>query len=272
MKSPLFAPSNRKDYLMKLSAISLSLGLGLLGFTACDTIRDSGSDVEGFPGFSLPQPAAVELDGKVYSRIVHSDGLFGQPATDRTHSVKFLEGGLVMDNASTFFGNPPETNPYALEGRDVVISHDGEEVDRYTLSDDGLTLTNGAGAVLTLEATPAPADAPVTAALEQAEISEMIKLIDRVQVPVSSNGACTVQTADIKSVTRSFNPAKWTIAFDGKVETLTATEASAMAQLFGRLAVRAVARGIDLTSVATINSKVCGFSPANWSATYLKAE
>jgi hypothetical protein len=256
---------------MKIRLVTLSLiAAGMAGFASCGT-TDQGSAVQGVPSVVLPAPAIV-LDGKIYSRTVKTGGLFGQPAGERKHTLAFHAGNLVEDNANTFFGNPPETSPYELQGRDVVILRDGAEAGRYSLSEDGNQLLSAEGALLTLEAAPDAADEAIVSDLEADEISSMIDLFDRVHVPVGGSSACTVQTAEIQSNVRSFNPAKWTISFDGKTESLTADEKTAMVKLFSRLDVRAESAGIDLKSKATIESRVCGFSPARWTAKYLKAE
>lgn len=72
-----------------------------------------------------------------------------------THTVQFRDDGIATDNASTFFGNPPETGKYKVEGNVVTLDLRGvtgrSYRQKYVLSDDGLTITGEAGAVLTLK-------------------------------------------------------------------------------------------------------------------------
>ncbi len=60
-----------------------------------------------------------ELDGKKFCRSVTSGGMMGQPAGTRLHCISF-KGGRATDNANTFFGNPPQTFTYALNGKKVM--------------------------------------------------------------------------------------------------------------------------------------------------------
>lgn len=92
---------------------------------------------------------AGSLEGKSYCRTLSTGGL-GQPAGEGKHCIKFSKG-TAMDNANTFFGNPPEFSPYSVEGMTVTF---GSSV--YELSEDGSTLTTVKGSavkgiVLTLE-------------------------------------------------------------------------------------------------------------------------
>lgn len=50
--------------------------------------------------------ATFDINGKTFSRKIISDGLFGQPKGERIHIISFT-AGLMNDNSSTFFGNPP---------------------------------------------------------------------------------------------------------------------------------------------------------------------
>lgn len=61
-----------------------------------------------------------KLDGRSYCRTVNSNGEFGQPAGPRKHCLVFANGGAI-DYANTFFGNPPDYNPYTVEGDKVVF-------------------------------------------------------------------------------------------------------------------------------------------------------
>jgi hypothetical protein len=95
----------------------------------------------------------VSLAGMTYSRTFVTEPIFGQPGGERTHSLAFDED-FVVDNADTFFGNPPSTHPYRVVDGEVQLLSDADQVlGSYALSADMLTLTNNeTGAVLTLEA------------------------------------------------------------------------------------------------------------------------
>jgi hypothetical protein len=90
------------------------------------------------------------LDGKSYCRTVVSGGVFGQPVGKRQHCVSF-SNGIAVDDANTFFGNPPEQAAYQVSGNDIVFGSS-----EYTISADGLTLVTVSGSaaegtVLTLQ-------------------------------------------------------------------------------------------------------------------------
>ncbi len=98
-------------------------------------------------------PVDGPLEGKSFCRTFHADGLFGQPAGDFTHCVSF-KSGQMTDNANTFFGNPPETQTYMLVNNNILVTEITSDVNQakivYELSEDGLSIINGAGAVLEL--------------------------------------------------------------------------------------------------------------------------
>ena len=58
---------------------------------------------------------AGDLDGSMFCRTVNMGGAFGQPAGEGLHCVSF-EADVMRDNANTFFGNPPTTKHYEVEG------------------------------------------------------------------------------------------------------------------------------------------------------------
>lgn len=98
--------------------------------------------------------SSQSLAGKAFCRSVVSNGGFGQPAGVREHCLTFVNKAQVIDNANTFFGNPPQTGTYLLQGLTLVtefVSPAGEEEKHiYSLSSDGKKLTSLEGQVLTL--------------------------------------------------------------------------------------------------------------------------
>jgi hypothetical protein len=81
-----------------------------------------------------------------YCRTVAGGGL-GQPrGSVREHCVTLGDEGKLIDNANTFFGNPPEILPFEMNGNVVMVYRSGQWSYAYTLV--GTTLLNGAGAVL----------------------------------------------------------------------------------------------------------------------------
>ena len=78
----------------------------------------------------------IHVIGKSYQRTFVTEPIFGQPGGEKIHSLSFTED-TVTDNANTFFGNPPETKPYKLDGDIVII--DG--VQKYRLATNGSNLT-----------------------------------------------------------------------------------------------------------------------------------
>lgn len=98
----------------------------------------------------LSSAVAPVLVGKSYCRTIISNGQFGQPKGKRQHCLSFITTMKVVDNSPTFFGNPPQTGVYLLEGHTLVTSFNNEqEKDVYSLSRDNKTLTNLDGVVLT---------------------------------------------------------------------------------------------------------------------------
>ena len=84
-------------------------------------------------GFQSAQAiTAQELKGSEYCRTVYSEGYFGQPVGEREHCVTFYENDL-MDDANTFFGRPPETFQYQVQGDVILILKDHQWVPEYTL-------------------------------------------------------------------------------------------------------------------------------------------
>ena len=98
-------------------------------------------------GFGALSAQAGELDGNHFCRKVKSDGSFGQPRGEREHCVSFEEDTMV-DNANTFFGNPPKSISYVLVGEKVLVVDDGDLSSPYNYNAKDKTLTNSAGAVL----------------------------------------------------------------------------------------------------------------------------
>lgn len=97
--------------------------------------------------FISPAQAAdcPHLEGHKYCRIV--EALPKNPALDFKHCVGFFEGRL-HDNADSFFGNPPSSWPYIVNGAQILIvrSDSTEAVPAYKCV--GGHLENDAGAIL----------------------------------------------------------------------------------------------------------------------------
>lgn len=89
---------------------------------------------------------ANAASAKTYCRSVQTGGLFGQPVGVRQHCVSINQNSLT-DNASTFFGNPPETLPYQIVDGKILVLRQGQWEQAYQIIDAD-TLSNGAGAVL----------------------------------------------------------------------------------------------------------------------------
>lgn len=209
------------------------------------------------------------LAGKTYSRTFVTKPLLGRPGGKQTHFLKFSADGLsVVDNANTFFGNPPATYNYELEGLLLKVTEENNHIAKYTLSADGKTLTSETGAVLTLLMQKDEAQEQ-TLALTQSEITAAIQLFNRVKVPLTGNSACTQQVATLKSKVVGFNPAEWSVSFEGDEVPLAEGEKGAAIALFNRAKVPAVeVNSVTLTSEALIKSRECGFSPAQWTLTF----
>lgn len=86
---------------------------------------------------------SADLAGQKFCRMVSTGGLFGQPVGQRKHCINFIDSVNVIDNATTFFGNPPQSGTYSVAGRVVSISMNGSSSDEvYILSNNNKTLTN----------------------------------------------------------------------------------------------------------------------------------
>lgn len=122
----------------------LILALSIAALSACGA-GNSTSNAE------LSSAVSPTLAGKSYCRTVVSNGEFGQPRGKRQHCLTFVNATKVVDNSPTFFGNPPKTGVYLLEGHTLVVSFNNEQdKDVYSLSVDNKTITNLEGRVLTL--------------------------------------------------------------------------------------------------------------------------
>lgn len=115
-----------------------------------------GSTITGSAGAVLTlEPAAVSLAGKTFSRTFTGTPLGSSVPVEYTQVIQFVDATRVTDNGSTFFGNPPESGTYVVDGNTVTLtlrSITGNSYEQvYTLSADGLSITGEAGAVLTLE-------------------------------------------------------------------------------------------------------------------------
>jgi hypothetical protein len=243
----------------------IAFALAMVSLAACGTVKNNNASTKADSAV-----AAVDMTGKVYSRMVATGGLFGQPAGTRKHTIKFLEGSKLIDNSDTFFGNPPATRSYHLNDHVIAIRISDTSSERYILSADLKTLTGEAGAVLTIEGS---ADDLTTANLQQSDITAVIGLFNRVSVPaVSENADCSSDEAVIESRVTGFNPAQWTIAFGSSKVNLTQAEIQSMIVMFNRLNVAGVVTGITHVEQVLIKSRACNLSPASWTVTYQKAQ
>jgi hypothetical protein len=89
---------------------------------------------------------ALSVTGKQFCRIVKGDGTLGTPIGEFNHCVSFTENEAT-DTASSFFGNPPETLQYRVQGDLVEFKRDDQWTTEYKIEKD--TLKNDAGAILT---------------------------------------------------------------------------------------------------------------------------
>ncbi|MCX6124995.1 MAG: hypothetical protein NTV34_09650 [Proteobacteria bacterium] len=120
------------------------LAIALVSVTACG-VSDVQSSTSATPSSSLAK--------KSFCRNVETGGMFGQPKGVREHCIQFIDDVKVTDNANTFFGNPPQTGVYFLDGHTLVtqfVTRGQEEKNLYSLSPDGRTLKSIEGIVLTL--------------------------------------------------------------------------------------------------------------------------
>ena len=125
------------------------LALGMTSLVACSTAKEeTGTE----SATKKDAPVAVDLAGKSYCRMAATGGVLGQPVGQREHCISFSDSQNVIDNGSTFFGNPPQRGTYAVKGRVVTLklnSVTGTSIEKYTLSADAKTITGEAGAILT---------------------------------------------------------------------------------------------------------------------------
>lgn len=86
-----------------------------------------------------------------YCREVKSDGSFGRPTNQVfRHCVQVDFKSLkLVDNAPSFFGNPPEVFDIRFQENEIEVLRENNWETVYTFSEDGLSLSNSAGAVLT---------------------------------------------------------------------------------------------------------------------------
>ncbi len=110
---------------------------------------ESIRDLEGKQVLTL-KSAKKSLAKKEFCRIVETGGILGQPRGKGEHCVKFLDAREVVDNANTFFGNPPQRGTYSLEGKTITLNFEDKKI--YVLSSDGLSISDLEGKqVLTLK-------------------------------------------------------------------------------------------------------------------------
>ncbi len=91
------------------------------------------------------------LAGRTYSRTFTSTPLGAPGPVSFTHSMQFKANGIVVDDANTFFGNPPQSCSYVItKANRVIVACPGhEDVTTWTLSADQTLLEDG-NIVLTL--------------------------------------------------------------------------------------------------------------------------
>lgn len=131
--------------------ITLTLGSRGSSYSVVYHVSHDGKTITSEAGAVLTLVEMAELANTTFCRKVSTGGLFGQPAGERDHCISFSGSVNVTDNASTFFGNPPELGVYEISGNGIMLklkSISGSYSVKYTLSDDGLTLTGDAGAIL----------------------------------------------------------------------------------------------------------------------------
>lgn len=105
---------------------------------------DKGVDIQ------ILAESKISLAGRTCSRKFMGRPLGSPNEVEFEHSVRFNEDETVTDNANSFFGNPPATNKFKIAKGSVVIDLGDGETETYRLSKDLKTLTNEAGAVLTI--------------------------------------------------------------------------------------------------------------------------
>lgn len=243
---------------------------GVILFAGCTFHKATPSDSEVQSAKFERQ--AISLAGKTYSRMVPSGGIFGQPAGSFKHTIHFIDGVNLEDNANSAFGNPPASYSYRLEGNVVLIKLSASAKEKYRLSKDLKTLTGEAGAVLKLEEDSAD-DGLTTEPLKAEAVQAMIRIFDRVHIPVQSNTPdCSEESAVIRSVTTSFNPSSWTIQSVGVDEKLNQAEISSMIALFDSLPLQLSVSGITATQEVTVKSQACNLNPAAWTVSYKKRQ
>ena len=127
----------------------LFLALTLAALSACGTPSAESTILAGV--------SSLNVAGKTFCRTVERDGSMGQPKGSALQCVTFKNSFQVVDNSSSFFGNPPEHGTYIQQGRTITVQLIGRtgaprEKVLYSLSKDGIALTDLDGSrVLTLQ-------------------------------------------------------------------------------------------------------------------------
>lgn len=88
-------------------------------------------------------PQTFFLEGAIFSRDVQGKGEMGSPIGSFKHSLKFISATEVIDNGSSFFGNPPATYSYEIQGSVLTVRINAETEEDYQIAADGKTLTLG---------------------------------------------------------------------------------------------------------------------------------
>lgn len=119
-----------------ISALALGLSVTACGVgpNTSETKRSILPIIE--PAIDPVMPYSC-LVNAVYSRTVIGNGVMGSPVGEFHHQLSFNNDWTVLDNGSSFFGNPPSLEKYTASNYEITI---GTNV--YTLSEDCETLSN----------------------------------------------------------------------------------------------------------------------------------
>ena len=150
-------PPEQGIYEVKGQVVTLTLTSRVTGSKHDEiySLSKDGLTITADAGAVFKLVIKIDLAGKKFCRNVKSDGLNGRPAGLRRHCINFIDDKKVVDDGSTFFGNPPESGTYMVEDRTITLVLTGvtgtSHSEKYTLSADGKSIKGEAGAVLNLE-------------------------------------------------------------------------------------------------------------------------
>lgn len=119
-----------------ISALALGLSVTAcgVGSNPSETKRSILPIIE--PAIDPVMPSSC-LVNAVYTRTVIGDGVMGSPVGEFHHTLSFNNDWTVVDNAGSFFGNPPSLIEYTASNYEITIGSN-----LYTLSEDCQTLSN----------------------------------------------------------------------------------------------------------------------------------